>query len=255
MWRRSGLWLGKMTSIAMPALSPSMEKGTIVEWKKKVGDDLREGDVLCRVQTDKAIVDFTNTLDSGVIADIFAKEGEVVDVGKTIASLSTDDDAEDGVSAEKRIAPTAERTVERATPVSVVRGAPPSSPKEAFVGSLLDRVRASGPSVVRIAASLDDASISAAVPTGKGGRFVKSDFRHLPSAFDYDTARLRPQAPVSVPRATTEQPRPSGRSPPPQFLRRVQPVYNFAVSDTDVLTRLLHSMRAGKLKPLKPEGK
>ncbi len=42
----------------MPNLSPTMEKGNIGKWNKKVGDPIKPGDVLCSIETDKATVDF-----------------------------------------------------------------------------------------------------------------------------------------------------------------------------------------------------
>lgn len=55
--------------VGMPSLSPTMEKGKIVEWVKKEGDEIAPGDVLCRVQTDKAVVDMEFE-EEGVLAKI-----------------------------------------------------------------------------------------------------------------------------------------------------------------------------------------
>ena len=55
--------------IGMPALSPTMESGTITEWLVKPGDTVAEGDELCLVETDKAVVSF-ETMQEGVIAKI-----------------------------------------------------------------------------------------------------------------------------------------------------------------------------------------
>lgn len=53
----------------MPSLSPTMSEGTIVKWLKNEGDPVAPGDVLCEVQTDKAVVSF-ETEEEGVIAKI-----------------------------------------------------------------------------------------------------------------------------------------------------------------------------------------
>ena len=58
----------------LPSLSPTMERGTIKEWLKNVGDELNEGDVLAQIETDKATMDF-ETPEEGFLAKILVKEG------------------------------------------------------------------------------------------------------------------------------------------------------------------------------------
>jgi len=53
----------------MPSLSPTMESGTIVNWHKKEGDTVNPGDVLCEIQTDKAVMAFENE-EEGIMAKI-----------------------------------------------------------------------------------------------------------------------------------------------------------------------------------------
>ena len=53
----------------MPVLSPTMESGTIVKWHKKEGDVVNPGDILCEVQTDKAVMSF-ETEEEGIMAKI-----------------------------------------------------------------------------------------------------------------------------------------------------------------------------------------
>lgn len=55
--------------IGMPSLSPTMESGTIVQWHKKEGDEISPGDLLCEVQTDKAVVGM-EVDEEGVLAKI-----------------------------------------------------------------------------------------------------------------------------------------------------------------------------------------
>lgn len=55
--------------LKMPSLSPTMSEGTIVRWLKKEGDPIAPGDVLCDIQTDKAVVSF-ETEEEGVLAKI-----------------------------------------------------------------------------------------------------------------------------------------------------------------------------------------
>lgn len=73
---------------AMPAMSPTMTEGGIVEWKFKEGDSFSAGDVLLEIETDKAQID-VEAQDDGVIAKIYAHDGEKgIAVGKTIAALA-----------------------------------------------------------------------------------------------------------------------------------------------------------------------
>ena len=65
---RTSLQLGAM-EIRMPSLSPTMTEGTIVEWHKAEGDAVAPGDVLCDIQTDKAVMGF-ELEEEGVLAKI-----------------------------------------------------------------------------------------------------------------------------------------------------------------------------------------
>lgn len=55
--------------IKMPSLSPTMTEGTIISWSKKEGDTVAPGDVLCEIQTDKAVMSF-ETEEEGILAKI-----------------------------------------------------------------------------------------------------------------------------------------------------------------------------------------
>ncbi|UYV14811.1 2-oxo acid dehydrogenase subunit E2 [Porphyrobacter sp. ULC335] len=76
--------------IRMPALSPTMEEGTLARWLVKVGDTVRSGDVMAEIETDKATMEF-EAVDEGVIAEILVSEGsEGVKVGAVIAKLTVE---------------------------------------------------------------------------------------------------------------------------------------------------------------------
>src|SRR5690606_10761491 len=61
-------------AIKMPALSPTMEEGTLAKWLVKVGDKVSSGDIMAEIETDKATMEF-EAVDEGVIADIAVAEG------------------------------------------------------------------------------------------------------------------------------------------------------------------------------------
>jgi pyruvate dehydrogenase E1 component beta subunit len=76
-----------MTDILMPALSPTMEEGTLARWHVKKGDTVKAGDVIAEIETDKATME-VEAVDEGVIADILVEAGaENVKVNTPIARL------------------------------------------------------------------------------------------------------------------------------------------------------------------------
>jgi pyruvate dehydrogenase E2 component (dihydrolipoamide acetyltransferase) len=78
--------------IRMPALSPTMEEGTLARWLVKAGDTVRSGDIMAEIETDKATMEF-EAVDEGVIAEIIIPEGsEGVKVGAVIARLTVEGD-------------------------------------------------------------------------------------------------------------------------------------------------------------------
>ena len=80
--------------LKMPALSPTMEEGTLAKWLVKEGDDVKSGDILAEIETDKATMEF-EAVDEGKIAKILVPEGtDGVKVGQPIALLAGDGDAE-----------------------------------------------------------------------------------------------------------------------------------------------------------------
>ena len=84
-----------MTDILMPALSPTMEEGTLAKWHVKVGDKVRSGDVIAEIETDKATME-VEAVDEGTVEELLVAEGaEEVKVNTPIARLS----GEDGVAA------------------------------------------------------------------------------------------------------------------------------------------------------------
>ena len=79
--------------IKMPALSPTMEEGTLAKWLVKAGDTVKSGDILAEIETDKATMEF-EAVDEGVIGQILIPEGaEGVKVGTVIATVLGESDA------------------------------------------------------------------------------------------------------------------------------------------------------------------
>ncbi len=79
-----------MTDVLMPALSPTMEEGTLAKWHVKVGDEVRSGDVIAEIETDKATME-VEAVDEGVVEALLVPEGtEEVKVNTPIARLKGD---------------------------------------------------------------------------------------------------------------------------------------------------------------------
>ncbi len=85
--------------ILMPALSPTMEEGTLAKWLVKEGDTVSSGDVMCEIETDKATMEF-EAVDEGVIGKIMIADGtEGVKVNTPIAVLLEDGESKDDIGA------------------------------------------------------------------------------------------------------------------------------------------------------------
>ena len=77
-----------MTDILMPALSPTMEEGTLTKWHIKAGDTVKAGDVIAEIETDKATME-VEAVDEGEVLEILVAEGsENVKVNTPIARLA-----------------------------------------------------------------------------------------------------------------------------------------------------------------------
>ena len=84
-----------MTNIKMPALSPTMTSGTLAKWLVKEGDNVKSGDIIAEIETDKATMEL-ESIDDGIVNKILFKEGEKnIEVGTVIAKISDDDQNDD----------------------------------------------------------------------------------------------------------------------------------------------------------------
>jgi pyruvate dehydrogenase E1 component beta subunit len=114
-----------VTDVLMPALSPTMEEGTLAKWHVKVGDTVKSGDVIAEIETDKATME-VEAVDEGVVEEILVPEGsEEVKVNTPIARL-----ASEGAAAPS---PKADAPAEKpeTKPEPAARGDPEQQPAEA----------------------------------------------------------------------------------------------------------------------------
>ena len=152
------------TQILMPALSPTMEEGTLAKWLVKEGDTVKSGDILAEIETDKATMEF-EAVDDGIVGKILVAEGTAgVKVNAPIAVL-----VEEGEDASAAPAPAAAPVAEKA----VAPVAAPAAPAQAAPKASGARVFAS-PLARRIAAE-KGIDLSQVAGSGPHGRIVKVD--------------------------------------------------------------------------------
>jgi pyruvate dehydrogenase E2 component (dihydrolipoamide acetyltransferase) len=179
------------TQILMPALSPTMEEGTLAKWLVKEGDTVKSGDIMAEIETDKATMEF-EAVDEGIIGKILIAEGTAgVKVNTPIAVLV--EEGEDASAVPAAVAPVATAAPKEATPAPAA--AAPTAPKAAGA-----RVFAS-PLARRIAAEkgIDLTGISG---SGPHGRIVKADVE-----------AVKPVASASLTAAATASPAPAKAAP------------------------------------------
>jgi pyruvate dehydrogenase E2 component (dihydrolipoamide acetyltransferase) len=210
-----------MTDILMPALSPTMEEGTLAKWHVKKGDTVRSGDVIAEIETDKATME-VEAVDEGVVSEILIAEGsEGVKVNTPIARLQGEGEAAAAPAptpkAEAAPAPTPETDSARASreqatdpvskPAPQPTAAPPAAPAPAKVQQTGERIFASP--LARRLAEQKGIDLSAVTGTGPHGRIVKADI----DAAQPGQAQGRAGAPAAQPSAA---PQPAAAAAPRQ---------------------------------------
>ena len=165
------------TEILMPALSPTMEEGTLAKWHVKEGDKVSSGDILAEIETDKATMEF-EAVDEGVIGKIVIAEGtEGVKVNAVIAVLLEDgESASDigSVSAAPAAAAAAPKE-EAAAPAAAVSPAPAAPAAK-------DGNRIFATPLARRIAADKGLDLSTIAGSGPHGRIVKADVENATAA-------------------------------------------------------------------------
>ena len=186
--------------LKMPALSPTMEEGTLARWLVKEGDSVSSGDLIAEIETDKATMEF-EAVDEGVISQILVAEGtDGVKVGTVIAMIQGEDEG----AAPAKVAPTPPTTAKAEEPVvapppPLVTAPAPAAPAKAAG----DRIKAS-PLARRIAAD-KGVELAGLTGTGPNGRIVKADVEGAqpgattPAPAASAAAPVTPAAPAAVP--------------------------------------------------------
>lgn len=168
--------------IKVPSVGESITSGVIVEWLKKNGDSVHDGDILFELETDKAVLEIPST-GSGTL-EILVEEGAEVSIGQTVAMLSE---------------------AEAATPTSA-----PAEPETTASKDHETDSKVLSPAVRRIVAEhkLDPGTIEG---TGKGGRITKEDA--LRAAERQDTSGKPTEKSAPAPPAPAASPAPAPTAP------------------------------------------
>ena len=157
--------------LEMPALSPTMEEGSIVKWNVKVGDQVEIGDALCEVETDKAVVTVESS-DEGKIAKILKEEGSKnIKLAVPIAIIA--EEGEDLAEAASFV-PSSPVVEEKSEPVAQAVDSTPSESSNDGPKSVFNPILSLSPAV-RQAVEWYNVQPSLVTPSGKNGRLLKGD--------------------------------------------------------------------------------
>ena len=154
------------TAVIMPKLGNTVESTIIVEWKKQVGDDVAEGDILCDVETDKAVMEVPSTV-AGTLLALLADAGDEVPVMNEIAVIGAAGEDVSGWTSpgedQEQLIENSEQLIVNETPAELAPRPSPLAPSSAI--SPRARHLAAGKGV-------DVAEIGG---TGPGGRIIERD--------------------------------------------------------------------------------
>ncbi|WP_407268148.1 dihydrolipoamide acetyltransferase family protein [Radiobacillus sp. PE A8.2] len=196
----------------LPDIGEGIHEGEIVKWFVKPGDEIKEDDVLCEVQNDKAVVEIPSPVE-GTVKEVHFDEGAVATVGQTIISIDAEGYEDAGGSEEepaKEEEPKKEEKSEAKTetPAAEQSGAAPQKSEEDSNARVIAM-----PSVRKYARD-KDVNISNVQGSGKNGRVIKEDIDSFLSG-DQPVAETEAQAEQQseAPAAAKEQAVPAGQYP------------------------------------------
>ncbi|WP_249869917.1 dihydrolipoamide acetyltransferase family protein [Oceanobacillus saliphilus] len=192
----------------LPDIGEGIHEGEIVKWFVKEGDEVKEDDVLCEVQNDKAVVEIPSQVD-GTVTKIHVEEGEVAIVGDTLISFDAEGyESEDEPVEEKKDEPASkEEKSEKATEEAAPETADSDSDDD------FDGARIIAMPSVRKYARENDVKISTVTGSGKNGRVLKEDIDTYLSG-DQQAA---PAEKAETPEASVDTPSQPAAAPQGQY--------------------------------------
>jgi len=202
--------------VGLPALSPTMEMGTIAVWKKAPGEAIEAGDIICEVETDKATVDFEAT-DEAVMAKILVDTGVEVKIGSPICVFVEDSADVDAFAAfEAPVADSAAApAVEAEAPAAPAGGAAAAAPAApvAVEGRTVRDEDLLTPAA-RMMAESKAIDVRALAGTGRHGRITKGDIILALNAGTQFPALAKAPAAVAAPAEATAAAAPAAAAAP-----------------------------------------
>ena len=200
--------------ITMPALSPTMETGTLSKWLVKVGDTVKSGDVLAEIETDKATME-VESIDEGVVAELVVTAGtDGVPVGQVIMRLNGE-----GEAASPRPEPA---KAEAAAPPAAVEAPKPAEETPRPVAVATDSApaqsegRVNASPLARRIAEARGVALAGIAGSGPNGRIVRADVEAA-AARPVAVAPVPAPAPAPAPAPTLAAPAPKPAAPPAGF--------------------------------------
>ena len=164
-----------MADVNMPRLSDTMQEGTITRWLKKPGDEVKRGDVVAEVETDKANMEI-EAYDSGVLQQILVQEGETAPIGQVIAVISSKKDGTHTSAPSTRPAPKVTQTTQvSASPAAGSNGATHISGNQHALSAEREVGFVKASPLARRIAEEHGIDLSQLKGTGPGGRIVRDD--------------------------------------------------------------------------------
>ena len=177
-----------VVDVVMPKMGESITEGTILEWRKGVGDTIATDEILLEIGTDKVDAEIP-TPNSGIITEILAEPNNVVEVGKVIARIDTDESG--ATPTPSKTTPEPEKEPEPPPPVPTKPEPPVSSTEKKYYTPVVKSIaRKEG---------VSQEELAAITGTGKNGRVTKKDLlTHLEQRTAAQVIAPEPPA-VSVP--------------------------------------------------------
>jgi pyruvate dehydrogenase E2 component (dihydrolipoamide acetyltransferase) len=193
------------TEILMPALSPTMEEGTLAKWLVKEGDTVSSGDLLAEIETDKATMEF-EAVDEGIVGKILVAEGsEGVKVNTPIAVLLEDGESADDIG--ETSAPADSKDAEKEAPKQSGAPAPTAATPAPAAPAASDGTRLFASPLARRIAADKGLDLSAISGSGPRGRIIKADVEGASaSAKPAAAATAAPAAASAAPAAMASGP-------------------------------------------------
>ena len=167
-----------MIDVTMPQMGVSVAEGTVVEWKKQVGDWVEADEIIASISTDKIDTDVESPA-TGRVAEIIVDVGETVDVGTVMAQIATDAKPGEAHVSENGVPETGTGEATAALEAPGEAGELSGDTTDEHAGTAQPRPRRDGarrysPVVMRIAAE-HDVDLEQVEGTGRGGRVRKQD--------------------------------------------------------------------------------